>query len=525
VDKDRGESLYPYYNYQMRHANLFIRFIPPGILAISLMAVYLTSMAPGLTWANFGVDGGDLITAAATGGIAHPTGYPLYLLLARLFQFLPIGSLAFRTNLMSAIAAVSAAVLVYVVVTRSLSPSNANQYWVAGLTSGIAFGLAPLVWSQAVITEVYALHSLFVALILYLSVNPLSEHFTRKRMDCVLGLIFGIAMGNHVTTILLLPVIFFTSILRKPDLAQGKHRIKNWELDSRSLLRRIISGGIGLLVYLTLPLRALSNPPVNWGNPVTVEGFKWLVSGKLYRGLLLNLNFASVLERVQTAAALLLAQFGIIGLSVGLIGLIVFFKPTRLNYCMLWIVAVSLAFAIGYATTDAFIYLIPAFLCFAIWIGMGLGRLMDAASKRLHGIGPLVGLILILTLLIQAWYHLPQVDASHDLRAESFGKSVISIAPAHALVFAQGDEAVFTLWYFQYAQRNRPDLVVVATDLLGFNWYLQTLHITYPDLNLPGPFPFIETVVVANPGRPICYVQYIQVPEINCLPARDSQLP
>ena len=509
----------------MQRPILFIWSIPPGILAISLMVVYLTSMAPGLTWANFGVDGGDLISAAATGGIAHPTGYPLYLLLARLFQFVPIGSLAFRTNLMSAVAADTAAVLVYGLVTRSLSPSNPHQYWVAGLASGFAFGLAPLIWSQAVITEVYALHSLFVVLILNLSVKTLSEHFTEKRMDCVLGLTFGMAMGNHVTTIFLLPVILLPTILRKPIHTQGKHWIYASKLDSLSLLRRLTWLVVGLLIYLTLPLRALSHPPVNWGNPVTLDDFTWLISGKLYQGLMLNLNFSSVLERVQTAATLLLTQFGIFGLSVGLIGLIVFFKPTRLNYCMVWIATVSSVFAIGYATTDAFLYLIPAFLCLAIWIGMGLGGLMEASSKRLHSIGLPVGLILILTLLIQAWVHHPQVDASHDLRAESFGRSVLALAPAHALVFAKGDEAVFTLWYFQYAQRNRPDLVIVATDLLGFKWYLQTLHTTYPDLNLPGPFPFAETVVVANPGRPICYVQYVQAPEINCLPSRDSQLP
>jgi hypothetical protein len=38
---------------------------------------------------------------------------------------------------------------------------------------------------------------------------------------------------------------------------------------------------VGLLVYLILPLRAASHPPVNWGNPATAGGFLWLVSGRL----------------------------------------------------------------------------------------------------------------------------------------------------------------------------------------------------------------------------------------------------
>jgi hypothetical protein len=101
---------------------LFVRFIPPGVLAVSMMAVYLSTIAPGLTWANNGSDVGDYISAAATSGIAHPTGYPFYLLLARLFQFLPVGSLAFRTNLLSAFAVMSAAVLLYGLVTRFLYP-------------------------------------------------------------------------------------------------------------------------------------------------------------------------------------------------------------------------------------------------------------------------------------------------------------------------------------------------------------------------------------------------------------------
>ena len=214
-----------------------------------------------------------------------------------------------------------------------------------------------------------------------------------------------------------------------------------------------------------------------------------------------------------------------IGLTIGLIGLIVYFRPTRLNICMLWISVFSAVITVGYATIDAYIYLIPAFLCFAVWIGVGLGKLTDSISKRFHNVGGFIGLILIPFLLLNAWGQRAQVDASNDLQAESFGKSVLSLAPTNALVMANGDKAVFTMWYFHYALQKRPDLIIIATDLIQFEWYIQTLHIAYPDLDLPGPLPFPETVVAANPDRTICRVQYTQVPEINCLPTRTSHLP
>ncbi|HMB21839.1 MAG TPA: DUF2723 domain-containing protein, partial [Anaerolineales bacterium] len=106
-----------------------------GVLATSLLGVYSLTLAPGLTWANFGSDGGDLIAAAATGGVAHPSGYPLYLLLARLFQVIPIGTLAFRTNLLSATAITLAAILVFELTARSLSVSEEQPNWWAGLAS------------------------------------------------------------------------------------------------------------------------------------------------------------------------------------------------------------------------------------------------------------------------------------------------------------------------------------------------------------------------------------------------------
>jgi hypothetical protein len=460
------------------------------------------------------------VTAAATGGVAHPTGYPVYLLLARLFQLLPVGSLAFRTNLMSAFAAVLAATLVYALVILATSPFNGRRNWLAALVSAYAFGLSPLIWSQAVITEVYTLHALFVASILFLSTEDLSGRFAEKHLDRSLGFLLGLATGNHVTSILLLPILFFTKFFRKPEALTGNGLGTAWQMDIQGLLRRLTWLGMGLLVYLTLPLRSLSHPPINWGNPITLDGFVWLVSGKLYQDELFVLTLSSVWERCRVVAALLLGQFGILGLTIGLVGLIVFFRPSHLYRNTLWIVAAFSVFSIIYATRDSFLYLIPVFLCFAIWIGMGLAGLMDVFSQRFHKGGIAVGLAFILSLFILAGNNWSQVDASHDLRAEQFGRDVLNQAPAHAIVFAKGDRAVFTLWYFHFALKNRPDLAIVAMDLLHFDWYQQTLQTYYPDLSVPGPFPFATTVVAANPGRPVCYVENLQLPQIQCLPVK-----
>jgi hypothetical protein len=108
------------------------------------------------------------------------------------------------------------------------------------------------------------------------------------------------------------------------------------------------------------------------------------------------------------------------------------------------------------------------------------------------------------------------VDASKDDRAESFGREVMAVAPQNAMVFAKGDRAIFALWYFHFALHERPDLSVMASDLLHFDWYQQNLHSTYPSLVIPGPFPWPETLTLANPSRPACYVQYAGQIEIEC---------
>ncbi|HSB00612.1 MAG TPA: DUF2723 domain-containing protein [Anaerolineales bacterium] len=490
----------------MRLSSRHIRTILPGILAISLLGIYLRTLAPGLTWANYGSDGGDLIAAAATGGVAHPSGYPLYLLLARLFQFVPIGSLAFRTNLLSAIATTLAAVLIFELVARSLPLSDGQPNGWAGLVSAYAFGLGPLVWSQAVITEVYGVHILFVVIILFLSSGPLSSFLTPRRLDLCLGLALGLGMGNHITTILLLPLLFSALPQSQPRFA--------------SLLYRIVGMSAGLLVYLTLPIRALQHPPINWGNPVTLDGFSWLITGELYQNALLVVTRALVWERLHATAGLLLGQTGLPGLVLAVVGLVFFLKPSALYRNVIWMMVVFSAFAVVYGTWDSFVYLIPVCLGLSVWIGIGFAGIMSWFSRRAPNI---FGLIFILFLFLLAGNHWHLVDASQDLRAETFGRQVLSQTPQDAIIFAKGDKAVFTMWYFHFALKERPDVAIVATELLGFDWYQQSLHAAYPELALPGPFPFAERLAALNPDRPVCFVEYVAEAQIRCRTGSTSQ--
>lgn len=488
-------------------SRLPVKYAPHIILVACLSVIYLWTMAPGLTWANGGSDGGDLITAAATGGVAHPTGYPVYLLVAQVFQLLPVSSLAYRTNLLSAFATVAAALLVYELVAHFPAVAKGHSAWLAGLIAAFTFGLAPLVWSQAVITEVYALQAFSIALIMYICFSTRSAW--RDRLS---GLSLGLATGIHLTTVLLVPVVFLTNAMSerplesftKPSNSSWLHK---WQVDGKSLLRQSAFFLTGSLIYLVLPLRASAQPPVNWGDPVTLQRFWWLVSGALYQNNLTGLTLFSFLYRIQAWAALFLQQFGLIGLILGLTGLVLFFVPSRLHLVSLWAVIAFSAFAILYATPDSDVYLIPAILSFAIWIGLGIGGLMIGIERYSVPVGLAMGLMFLVYLAILSFQHWPQVDASHDQTAENFGTEVLSKAPAHAILFTEGDGPVFALWYFQFALHRRLDLIVVAEELLPFDWYRNTLRHVYPDLVLPEFTSDLwqSSIINANPRLPVCY--------------------
>ena len=471
-----------------------------AVVGATGFVVYLATLAPGLTWANNGADGGDLITAAATGGVAHPSGYPTYLLLARVFLALPAGSLAWRTNLLSALCAALTAAMVAQLVRQSAAAPRRFAV-VGGCLAGLAFALSPVLWSQAVITEVYALHSLFVSLIL-LSLplgRPPAARPGGPQLDYLAGATFGLALGNHLTTALLLP----------PWLLFSARTDGRWQ--PQMLLRRLGALAAGLLVYVYLPLSASRHPAVNWGRPVDWAGFWWVVSGAPYRALAFGLPTGLVLNRVQGWASLIIAQFGLLGMVFAVYGL--FFgktNHTRVTAVLVWVVAVFSIFAIGYNTADSYAYLLPVFLALAIWLGFGIATAL--ASLEPYRARRPVRLVLTLGLLLAFGFgaarQWPLVDASHDLSAEDFGLALMRQAPPSSLIFTQADKDTFAAWYYHLALGQRPDVTVIVEPLLAFDWYRINLAVSEPRLVVPAqPAPTWRQAILAANARTGCDAQ------------------
>ena len=149
------------------------------IAALVLLTVYLLTLPPTLTWAHYGADGGDLVTAVVRGRLPHPPGFPTYLLLGTLFVRLPWGDPAWRLNLMSAVMATGATLLTAAALQQSAicnmqsairNPQSAIRNLQSAICS-LALGLSPILWSQALIAEVYAPAAFFTAAVLFLALR------------------------------------------------------------------------------------------------------------------------------------------------------------------------------------------------------------------------------------------------------------------------------------------------------------------------------------------------------------------
>ena len=415
------------------------RFPVALLVTTAAFIIYLLTLAPDLTWANFGVDGGELITAAVTLGVPHPPGYPLYVLAGKVISYLPVGSIAYRFNLFSAVTVALAAGFVTAAASHLLASSEHKAAAVAG---GLSFALMPLVWSQALIAEVYGLNLAFSAALVWALLV--------RRPPWQVGLLLGLAVTSHLTSLLLLP------------LTLGLTPYRSW-------YRLGLGCALGLAPLLALPFLAQTGSPVIWGEPATFSGWWWLVSGRLYHANLLALPLPELWTRLQTWLWLIPAQFLWVGLLFILVGLIQSRASlARPAYWFLGTAALYLLYAAGYATEDAIVLLMPGLMLLSLLLAIGL-----------HRLGWIVLLLPLLLLLLN--FNTQRLNDGHSVRP--LAEAVLQVMPPDAILLTPGDPTIFTLWYFQHVEGRRPDLVLVDTNLFAFTWYRQRLQDQYPNLS------------------------------------------
>ena len=111
--------------------------LPAVVVSVLALLLYSSSLYPELPPG----DAGELITAADQLGVAHPPGYPLFVLLGKAFiLLLPIGSVAYRVNVMCVCCGAGAAGMLAAAATEWTGVN-----W-AGMVAGLLFALSPNAW-------------------------------------------------------------------------------------------------------------------------------------------------------------------------------------------------------------------------------------------------------------------------------------------------------------------------------------------------------------------------------------------
>ena len=268
-----------------------------------------TALAFGLGAARsvFVGDSGELATAVYTLGIVHPSAYPLYVLLGKLWTLLvPIGSIAFRLSLFSVAAAALACAIFYRLCrTVELSRSTA-------VATAFLFAFGASFWSQANVQRVYALNAVFVLWVALLTVRWL-EHRESKTLTFAFFLC-GLGATNH--TFMAVEAIVVGIFVLGYTWREFSGPADMFGLFTKPFVAFLA----GLLPYLYLPIRSRMNPVLDWGNPETPSAVIDVILRRFYWDrawfetpgdlLVVAGNFLASLPLELTTAGMALAALG-----------------------------------------------------------------------------------------------------------------------------------------------------------------------------------------------------------------------
>lgn len=438
-------------------------------------------------------DAGEFTLFAQTMGVAHPAGYPLFLLIGKVFSLLPLGTIAFRLNLLSVFWGAVAVVLVYALILlllqkgelgRSMSGfrfGSANQSEglkvLVAFGVAIVFGLSRSFWRFATVCEAYTLHMAALAglLCIFYAITLRPENNVRRW--CLLFFILGLGLGNHVTLILYSPIFLVPFIIGLFREKQGKVQL---------LIGSVVFFCVGLSCYLYLPIRAHADPLMNWGNPDTPGRLFAHLTGKQYALKTFSLPLELFPLRLARLGKELPAEIPVILMLAAVPGLVGLFRRGRKVWLpLVALICINGLFFLRYGEWVSHLFL-PTYLALYCLIAVGmyecLARLIygnrkisdereqpgaldrspptAATSMAVPGL-VLLFAILVFSLLAQFWknrelfYRLPDAVPMH------VAQEVLCAVPSNALLILEDGNTVNAVLYAQYTERMRADVIVL----------------------------------------------------------------
>ena len=489
----------------------------PTLLAAALpaLALYLATVAPSLPTG----DSGELITAAATFGVAHPPGYPLYIWLGRAWiELFTWGNVAFRLNVMSAVFGALAAGLTALAVRRL------TQSALAGIAAGWMLAVSAPLWKNAIVAEVFAPNAALAAAALLAFVTLLASTETRTRNErgsatkapradrasraprasvdaapappapaaaaptrsrapwAVLGLLTTLLLSLHHTLVLLmlpiLAVCFAIPALRP-----------------RGVERNIaaVAAVVGLLPLKQLALAAHSKTALVWGDGSTLRGLLRQLLRADYGTFQLaphSVGASSGDSHGLLYLASLPGAVGWCGVALAVVGAVVVARRHRtLAYALGGFALLQAAFFMRAGLPAALpimrsvierFYVLPN-VCVALLAGVGCATLATKLPRPRLAALALIVMVVAQPLLTTA----RALGPSDNHFAEHMGRGILASVPANGVLLVRGDLYHNALEYLTRVEHLRPDVAVIDQELLTYDWYVRQVRARYPGLMPP----------------------------------------
>ncbi len=418
-----------------------------------VIVVYLQTLLPGPEF----FDTGEYQVAPYVLGNMHQTGYPFYGVVGKIFGTLvPIGSFAYRMNLMSAtFLAIMASMLVFISLRYRVLP-------IIAFAAALSFGFAGNVWGTAIHADPHPLTALIAASLWLMALKWRDSG--ERRWLWTMAVLSGLGLGAAVILVAELPaIIIYTVITRPREFFAPKTMIVAALLGAASLAG----------IYTYLPIRAMMHAPLNYWDPQTWERFRDVVfSGG---GGLFTLEGLIAIPRV-------LAQNGaqIIGwygdwltpagrAIVAILAAIGFFTLAKRDRRLALVVFIGVILPIYASVTvpnaerGRYFIMSNWLLFFLTGIGTQTALIDPIRNLSYGSIRQSLSILAVVASLIFPYYLVHNLWNSswhNDNDAEVFIDGVFSVLKPHALVLSWWGAST-ALWYGRYVEGKRPDVTIM----------------------------------------------------------------